>query len=559
MPDLPVSHAIPQTTASDSALAWVQACLKRCEEGHLSCKLPLQRDFDAPVRLLSLQTGDHGAIRLIEPATTSLAMQYACLSHCWGHNTHLLKTLSTNLQAHKTSIPISALPLTFAETVSFLRKLGIWYLWIDSLCIVQDDDFDWRQQSAQMASIYQNAQLVISASKASNAEDGLYSTVGPEFAMHTITYSPEDGSDETLCFRRSFTHIPNYLDQQFGLAAAFPTSGRAWIFQERFLSRRVLHFGFEELTWECLECTTCQCRDQDTLHTSKSTAVTPANGLSMGHISHPKSYFGMGALRSLEKGELQTRWHRLIEEYTKLNMSYEKDIFPAISGLAQSFESSLKMKYCAGIWEENFISDLLWYSQPIFKHKTSWSSRPKHWRAPTWSWASITSPAKYISDPRGFTPFCTMTDVKCVPSGQDPMGQLVSAEAYIHAHIIRTLFTYKTLNGQSSKSPWNLLDLAVARGRVTNVWADYDCSLQGANHLPPNSEILVLLLGEKTSSRALEALLLTPCDDSTGQGVRYERIGLVEFSRPPGLSGDGLGPWLKYLCCTSEELTMCIV
>lgn len=510
------------------------------------------------IRLLDLEAGDPAVVQLID--STSQTGHYACLSHCWGHSTNVFSTLSTNLDTHKAGISLHELPLTFAETITLLRKLHIRYLWIDSLCIIQDDELDWHQQAAQMATIYRNAYMVVSASKASNAKDGLYSSVAPEFALHPLVYSDGDFGPETICFRRAFTHLPSYMDHRLGAkAASFPTFNRAWIFQERFLATRVIHFGPSELIWECHECTVCQCRDGDILNTQTPCIASQNLNKQINHISHPKSYFGASALSFQAEQEVQIRWHRLVEEYSKLHMSYERDIYPAISGLAQVFHACLKMQYCAGLWKENLIGDMVWHPEPKYRDESSWSKRPRHWRAPTWSWASITSPVKYLSDSSGLTSFCSLVDARCVPSGQDPMGQLVYAEALIRSHVIKTTFTYRTLNEQTSKSPWNLFDLELARGRIANVWADYDCSLPGADYLPPSSEILVIVLGEKMSSKALEALLLVPGDDSPGQYERYERIGLVEFSRPPGLMGEGLDPWLKYLSCNSEQIEIRLV
>jgi hypothetical protein len=472
-----------------------------------------------------------------------------------------LKTLSTNIAAHKSGIPLHSLPLTFAESVDFLKRLGIRYLWIDSLCIIQDDILDWQKQAAEMASIYENAHLVLSASKAYDAEDGLYSSLAPDFALHSITYRHDDDAPtETLCFRRAITHLPDYKDRRFDLrTASFPTLHRAWIFQERFLAKRVLHFGFQELIWECHESTTCQCRDGNTLHSSTSPTTQGVLDKHVDHISHPKSYFGVSALSLQGHVNLQQRWHRLVEEYTKLSMSYQGDVYPAISGLARVFHSRLQTRYCAGLWEGGFISDMVWHVQPTFETQDKWSARPEPWRAPSWSWASILSPAKYLSDAGGFTPFCTLVSVTCLPSGQDAMGQLLSAEALIKCRILRTTLRYRKLQGQQSKAPWNLLDLELARDRVANVWADYDCALPGTNHLPPDSEILVLMLGEKTLSRALEGLMLTSSKSGSADEMLYKRIGLVEFSRPPGLAGEGFEPWLKYLNCTGEESKVRIV
>lgn len=149
-------------TGSTEALSLARSWMADCVTNHKTCNsFPLGY---LPKRVLDIshsETTDD--VRLLETSLTGRA-KYACLSYSWG-GTLPLQTTSKTLLRHKTSILLTELPLTFQDTIKFLRQTGIQYLWIDSLCIIQDNDNDWRREAAQMHSIFQGAFLTISASK----------------------------------------------------------------------------------------------------------------------------------------------------------------------------------------------------------------------------------------------------------------------------------------------------------------------------------------------------------------------------------------------------------
>src|ERR1700712_4809159 len=126
-----------------------------CDRNHPSCN-SANSTSQLPKRIIDL-TG--GSISLREHFTDITF--YACLSHCWGPSDHVTKTTSANLDEYKCAIPEANLTKSFRDAVDICRRLNIDFLWIDSLCIIQDSESDWREQSAQMASIYQNARLTI--------------------------------------------------------------------------------------------------------------------------------------------------------------------------------------------------------------------------------------------------------------------------------------------------------------------------------------------------------------------------------------------------------------
>ncbi|EAQ84185.1 hypothetical protein CHGG_10589 [Chaetomium globosum CBS 148.51] len=328
MPDLPVGKEIPSTTASEETLAWAVRELDHCRQNHEACNsfppAPL------PSRVLDLRADGESGVRLyVSQGETS---PYVALSHCWGPRP-FLRTLTGSLDEHKAEIAWSRLPRNFQDAIEFTRKLGIRYLWIDSLCIIQDDIEDWRYEAAQMGSVYRNATLVISAAKSESAYGGLYAEMPEKHRTYTVTFTPGQDDDdddddddrstshcnsddetnnittttttnnsnppkpkpppEQIHFRVSLSHPHRLLSHHHAPTSSLPIFTRGWILQERFLSPRILHFGPEELSLECLTTTTCQCtpptlpRLPHRPSASPSPTLRPGPGFTL-HVGPPR-------------------------------------------------------------------------------------------------------------------------------------------------------------------------------------------------------------------------------------------------------------------------------
>ncbi|KAF1989441.1 HET-domain-containing protein, partial [Aulographum hederae CBS 113979] len=271
--------------------------------------------------------------------------EYACLSHCWG-GLQPIQTTRGNIESHKRGIDLAKLPLTFREAVLFTRRLGIRYLWIDSLCIIQDNILDWQEQSSNMCSVYGNSHLVLAATKAANPMDGCFAKSQSEYVGW---HSPSSAHDN------------------------FPLLQRAWVLQERYMAPRVLHFTQEELMWECMAGQSCECT---------------AGGVSNFPLLNIKT--GAYHMTSADSSEMNMLWRLLVKRYSSLDLSFESDRLAALSGLAKYYQSHGAGEYLAGVWKEHLREgDLAWTVRP---HK---SKRRSVQLAPTWSWASIEGSVSY--------------------------------------------------------------------------------------------------------------------------------------------------------------------
>jgi hypothetical protein len=242
---------IPADTASELSLKWAKETLDHCLTAHPSCG---SKDPPfLPTRILSIEDGSGGEFHIRLLQTRDEKAYYACLSHCWGGLKPLV-TKSGNIASRMVGISWNAIPKTFQEAVMTTRELGLRYLWIDSLCIIQDDDDDWMKESANMSSIYANSYITIAATKSWNGLGGCFSTASPYLQDYQLSESQlhSGGGRSSVHVRERITHIG---DQD----AVAPLLSRGWVCQERLLSPRVLHFCDRELVWECKEYSGCQC------------------------------------------------------------------------------------------------------------------------------------------------------------------------------------------------------------------------------------------------------------------------------------------------------------
>ena len=282
--------------------------------------------------------------------TTGIIRLVASVSHCWGLGP-MLTTKSTNIAEHENGIKLSNFPRTFQEAMAFALKMGVRYIWIDSLCIIQDSAEDWETESKKMANIYTDGHFTIAASRSRGSEQGLYSESPPENIGEKMVVSSSNGKEYPFRFRKPIDHN------------TWPLLKRAWVYQERWLSRRIFHFAIEEIVWECMESTRCEC-------SHAVSAWDKSRSIDSKALHHK-------VLASASSDDLADQWREMVTKYASMSLTYTKDIFPALSGLAKTMESRGMRDYCAGSWKEGLTIDLLW------RMKTgamTYESRPDPWR-----------------------------------------------------------------------------------------------------------------------------------------------------------------------------------
>jgi hypothetical protein len=399
IPDIPTLKTMrPSSNRSDTdqCFEFVEENFKECMTLHSSCFQPSSSAL--PKRLLHFSSDQ---VRLVESDTEFNSQakptnKYATLSHCWGKTQHI-KTTRSNICNFQQNIPWDDLCATFQDALTVARRLNIDWIWIDALCIIQDDAKDWEVESAKMCAYYANAFITISAA---SSVDGTVHFLGPRnpaWESTTVDFLNGNGSLSKILARPICARDP-YTDNEFW----GPLMERAWAFQENILSRRIVHYTESDIIWEC----------ESSLKTESG--VQPRNY---------KPKFMSAALERFG-GDPYLCWYDLVQQYSSRTLTYPSDKLVAISGLALRIQQLTPSRYIAGLWEDNIALGLCWYNPSGYR--TPNRPQPKAtckgdyvWLS--WSWVSIDGPVEYHSDNYSpFTPEVTCIKIEATLCGLNP-------------------------------------------------------------------------------------------------------------------------------------------
>ncbi|KAH6696469.1 heterokaryon incompatibility protein-domain-containing protein [Leptodontidium sp. MPI-SDFR-AT-0119] len=370
-------HHVPLKSSSEESFNTIRSWIKTCQDSHSACN---DTTLDpVPTRLLDTSGS---RIRLIETASSTAetinTLQLAALSHCWGPK-HFFVTDRNNIQDNKINIKWGDLTRTFQDAVVITRKLGIQYLWIDSLCIIQNDETDWEREASRMAGIYSNAVITIAATHSKSGFAGIFST--RDVGAVKVLASPDEQCQ--VFARRKLQHEAN---PNLPFEEALLTS--AWTLQEHLLSRRIVHYCKNEIFWECRIGSACECTP--TIEPSAPRLSSTSNKLDrmVTSIGAPLNW----GSDSTSKNGL---WRGLVEEYTKRRLTKPSDKLPAISSLRKHFvqnQRNYDLPSGSQSLHDETVRHLLWSADATPFRETI--RRPER-KAPSWSWASLDGDITY--------------------------------------------------------------------------------------------------------------------------------------------------------------------
>jgi len=212
-----------------------------------------------PTRLINVGTYLSNVVHLINTYEKKAEL-YTTLSHCWGKINKLPRTKKQNIEEHMQGIHLEILPQTFQDAVLVTRELGLKYLWIDSLCIIQGDKDDWDAESSRMAETYENGFLNLAASYSSDSNGGfMLERNSLQVTLfnwnHSVKPITSKNQDDKWMESESISWTYGSL-QQFattGLERRPALATRGWVLQESVLSPRTAHFLPGQVIWECCE------------------------------------------------------------------------------------------------------------------------------------------------------------------------------------------------------------------------------------------------------------------------------------------------------------------
>lgn len=361
------------TTSSQALLQNIQNWQEYCVKSHHDCQRIQLHIKRLPSRILHVEGADvSGVLRLQEAGSIPQNADYVTLSHAWGRQDS--GKASYQVLERKTlakffaEISLQDLPKTFREAVIITRRLGFNYLWIDSLCIIQDSPEDWKTESALMSTVYGGSALNLVA-LGKDSHQGCFSRRNP------LKLVPCKLSSDTP---KAVYALHGCADIEVAFDWA-PSMHRAWIAQERILAPRNVFFGGPELFWSCTQGTLSEKGPTPRLFPFGFRGPGCPEKMAIATLMQHRNSKHLGPE---EMQSFSVLWHGLLKHYLCTRLSYQKDKLVAFSGVAWAIQRHSGFSYLSGLWKETFLMDSLWGCLKA-------GTQPEIWRAPSWSWGSI--------------------------------------------------------------------------------------------------------------------------------------------------------------------------
>lgn len=436
---LPSAPKISPSANSKRSFQFLQAQLDTCLQEHKECK---QNSTFLPTRVLDLGSSATAQnVRVFEPPSGTPG-KYIALSYCWGDGGGL-KANRANISNLLRAVDEDELPATILDAIELTKHLGVQYLWVDALCIVQDDAQDWVHESAQMSTVYAQAFLTISASSvASSRFSFLHQSRRNSEALFQLQENATsdqhqgnaaDDSATILAVRRT---PYSGFHQHYGRGIVDPSMCRAWTLQEYTLSTRVMSFSTDEMQWTCRTLRACECGNPEKLEYPRMEDLERSLNMKKHEDLSEDTNEG-------HRDRISTClefWGKVVEAYSRRDLSWMKDKLPALSGVAHAFSRILNkenlaatrdsppVRYLAGLWDTDIHRQLCWRAGD-----SSEDGNAEQYRAPTWSWASFEGRV-YTDLPNmnDFIPQAEILESVCVlANSNDPFGQVVREGTYL--------------------------------------------------------------------------------------------------------------------------------
>lgn len=550
VPSYPPGDPPPTHTGSGRSLSWARDQIEHCSKHHLGCQLPEEgTSCFMPSRLVHIPADTRNGVLLRLRPDLPSGTRYAALSYRWGRRPTwpACRTTRQNISKQLQRIPWTTLPATLQDAVEAARKLGLEYIWIDSICIIQDDEEDWQFESMQMATVYAHAQVTLCAAIAFDTRVGMFSQRDTTSLSHILTVRYRGEVFPIYAF-----HVPQESGRieprlladvwrgSLEMSLDYPLFNRAWAFQERLASRRVLLFGKEELIMECAS----GCVFEESLY----------------RLRPPQS--SDRTLKAAYAGAMDSPrklWWEIVYTYSHLKLTVPTDRLPAIAAVAQRLAShSPADEYICGLWRSSLLSDLLWErvlnnlgrgEGPLIL--SSWGTGS--YVAPSWSWASFRSKTRNISNI--MQPLSKVLDVVLEYKDNSKFGRvsggflkmcgpMIDLEWHVRAHWAYPQF----IDGEQEMFVPGVPDQKV----MFSVDYDFYNGLEAPN---PGDRILVrcLMIGFDENG-SLGGLVLY----RIGRSDCYWRLGTVHGSPNGTMPSRDSIDWAEMLNCFSRVET-CII
>ncbi|KLP22897.1 tol protein [Fusarium fujikuroi] len=387
---------------------WLSTCMashQGCRLSHSMTEKSAQEITVLPTRVIDI--GDlkehRSKPRLF--ISNKASGQYIALSHRWSKSI-VTKLKGENLSQYQNELPLDDMPPTFQDAIEVTRQLGFRYLWIDSLCIIQDDESDWSKESRMMGSIFEEASCTIAAVDSvddNGVDHGLFlpRDTDPLSVKLTIPYKKEPLSKLSqrvfktheavyvwkmrwlreipamkTCDKNTITIRPRIMSSW----RRIPRSNwhqRGWVLQERCLSRRLIYYTKNKLSWSCFTQT----------------------GEEEGGDPQEADRIPLIPLRRESDDSLFNIWQRIVSDYQDCQLTFSKDRLAAVAGISARLEAQFECKIYAGILFHSpgdAAENLLWYASKAPLRTFN------EFHAPSWAWVAFDGEISFfMPTPRG--------------------------------------------------------------------------------------------------------------------------------------------------------------
>lgn len=360
------------STGSASNLAVAKLWLQNCLDSHSLCAkiIAQQRTKFHPRRLINLEDPRKPVLQVISGATAP----YIALSYAWGEGKRFL-TLKRDYEEYQSCLPVEKFPRTFKDALRVAELLGVTHIWIDAICIIQDEPADLEAELPIMGDIYRHAVFTIYAEGSSNTQSGLFRRRNPKayrpctVDVTGLDTNPSTTSTLTLATRLSCT---DYL------------KARSWCLQEEVLTSRFLSCG-TQLSWRCIASTASETRPAPRPRNSPLTDVLAGDLDRLRMWLYAPVQMAASPRQGWFRRNHFDAWYDVVEEYSGRQLRAVSDNIKALSGLAAVFASAHGgLRYLAGLWADDLQLGLAWYVALNDERAVVRADGPS-----SWSWAAV--------------------------------------------------------------------------------------------------------------------------------------------------------------------------
>jgi hypothetical protein len=494
-----LDNQVNSLRASQQIRTWLREC-----DQHENCG-PLQPSL-LPTRVIEVSPEEHPEYPRLYAAQRTVGY-YAALSYCWGAEQKGLTTLH-NVNSRFQRLDTTALSHTVQDAITVTKRMGIKYLWIDALCIIQDSMDDKLSELASMCETYQNASITIVAASASSANQGFLEDREPPKPSFQIPFWAPSGKLSSVSLRLDVGY--NHSNE--------PINKRAWALQEQLLSPRLLIYSSHTLQYHCQE-------HNVNLGNSLNIDVMLETSLKTLRESIPWQLRRSSNLIS-NISDLQAigrAWAHIVRIYSQQLLSYAEDKLPALGAVAALFSARANTKYLTGLWSGGSLPRLLLWEVRQHEDYVPCSL----YRAPSWSWASLESPVEYPYIQRGdayqwhgvnIISLNIALENAALPFGRVTDGFL-KLEAFVRRGFVDTgrSFRWCPSESHSDNATLNARAIAALDDRTSD-----------------EKDVLYLAIARRTSGitegdpseAVIDGLLISLLLSPVGPGGKYRRVGL---------------------------------